>query len=97
VRNGVQHDAWLCPSRQREESICQNSRVTTFPLVWVGFIALFGAAAKKGGVMVIYLEEAVARKKATGEFPVRGLHEAVMEGVLLCLRPKVMTVLTVGD
>jgi copper/silver efflux system protein len=64
--------------------------------VWVGFIALFGTAVQTGVVMVIYLEEAVARKKAAmGTLTVRGLHEAVMEGALLRLRPKVMTVSTV--
>jgi Cu(I)/Ag(I) efflux system membrane protein CusA/SilA len=64
--------------------------------VWVGFIALFGTAVQTGVVMVIYLEEAVARKKAAmGELTIRGLHEAVMEGALLRLRPKVMTVSTV--
>ncbi|MBZ5719658.1 MAG: CusA/CzcA family heavy metal efflux RND transporter [Acidobacteriia bacterium] len=64
--------------------------------VWVGFIALFGTAVQTGVVMVIYLEEAVARKKASmGELTVQGLHEAVMEGALLRLRPKVMTVSTV--
>ena len=64
--------------------------------VWVGFIALFGTAVQTGVVMVIYLEEAVARKKAAmGELTVRGLREAVMEGALLRLRPKVMTVSTV--
>ena len=31
--------------------------------VWVGFIALFGTAVQTGVVMVIYLEEAVARKR----------------------------------
>lgn len=46
--------------------------------------------------MVIHLEEAVARKRAAlGELTVEGLHEAVMEGALLRLRPKVMTVPTV--
>ena len=64
--------------------------------VWVGFIALFGTAVQTGVVMVIYLEEAVARKKAAmGELTVQGLHEAVMDGALLRLRPKVMTVSTV--
>jgi copper/silver efflux system protein len=64
--------------------------------VWVGFIALFGTAVQTGVVMVIYLEEAVARKKAAmGTLTVRGLHEAIMEGALLRLRPKVMTVSTV--
>jgi copper/silver efflux system protein len=64
--------------------------------VWVGFIALFGTAVQAGVVMIIYLEEAVARKKAAmGELTIQGLHEAVMEGALLRLRPKVMTVSTV--
>ncbi|MBZ5654233.1 MAG: CusA/CzcA family heavy metal efflux RND transporter [Acidobacteriia bacterium] len=64
--------------------------------VWVGFIALFGTAVQTGVVMVIYLEEAVARKKAAmGELTVQGLHQAVVEGALLRLRPKVMTVSTV--
>src|SRR3989442_1175795 len=31
--------------------------------VWVGFIALFGTAVQTAVVMVIYLEEAVARKR----------------------------------
>jgi copper/silver efflux system protein len=64
--------------------------------VWVGFIALFGTAVQTGVVMVIYLEEAVRRKIATtGELTIERLHEAVMEGALLRLRPKVMTVATV--
>jgi Cu(I)/Ag(I) efflux system membrane protein CusA/SilA len=64
--------------------------------VWVGFIALFGTAVQTGVVMVIYLEEAVRRKTASaGVLTVEGLREAVMEGALLRLRPKVMTVATV--
>lgn len=64
--------------------------------VWVGFIALFGTAVQTGVVMVIYLEEAVARKRAAmGALTIQGLHEAVMEGALLRLRPKIMTVTTV--
>jgi len=63
--------------------------------VWVGFIALFGTAVQTGVVMVIYLEEAVARKKQEGALTERSLREAVMEGALLRLRPKVMTVSTV--
>ncbi|MCI0364509.1 MAG: efflux RND transporter permease subunit, partial [Phycisphaerales bacterium] len=64
--------------------------------VWVGFIALFGTAVQTGVVMVIYLEEAVARKIAgVGKLTREALHEAVMEGALLRLRPKVMTVATV--
>ena len=65
--------------------------------VWVGFIALFGTAVQTGVVMVIYLEEAVARKlEATGGALTRSaLREAVIDGALLRLRPKVMTVSTV--
>jgi Cu(I)/Ag(I) efflux system membrane protein CusA/SilA len=64
--------------------------------VWVGFIALFGTAVQTGVVMVIYLEEAVARRTARdGHLTREGLHAAVMEGALLRLRPKVMTVATV--
>jgi Cu(I)/Ag(I) efflux system membrane protein CusA/SilA len=66
--------------------------------VWVGFIALFGTAVQTGMVMVIYLEEAVERKKkeeASGRLTREQLKQAVMEGALLRLRPKVMTVTTV--
>ncbi len=65
--------------------------------VWVGFIALFGTAVQTGMVMVIYLEEAVARKRAElgGQLTRAALQQAVMEGALLRLRPKVMTVSTV--
>ncbi|HSA92895.1 MAG TPA: CusA/CzcA family heavy metal efflux RND transporter [Terriglobales bacterium] len=64
--------------------------------VWVGFIALFGTAVQTGVVMVIYLEEAVKRRiAAQGTLTREALHESVMEGALLRLRPKVMTVATV--
>jgi Cu(I)/Ag(I) efflux system membrane protein CusA/SilA len=65
--------------------------------VWVGFIALFGTAVQTAVVMVIYLEEAVERKReeAEGYLSRAALLEAVTEGALLRLRPKVMTVSTV--
>jgi Cu(I)/Ag(I) efflux system membrane protein CusA/SilA len=65
--------------------------------VWVGFIALFGTAVQTAVVMVIYLEEAVVRKRAQlgGTLTRAGLRDAVIEGALLRLRPKVMTVATV--
>jgi Cu(I)/Ag(I) efflux system membrane protein CusA/SilA len=65
--------------------------------VWVGFIALFGTAVQTGVVMVIYLEEAVDRKRQAlgGTLTRAALRDAVMEGALLRLRPKVMTVSTV--
>lgn len=62
--------------------------------VWVGFIALFGTAVQTGVIMVIYLIEAIERRR--GKITNREqLFEAVMEGALLRLRPKVMTVSTV--
>ena len=65
--------------------------------VWVGFIALFGTAVQTGVVMVIYLEEVVARKTAElgGTLTRTALRDAVMAGALLRLRPKLMTVSTV--
>ncbi len=64
--------------------------------VWVGFIALFGAAVQTTIVMVVYLEEAVGRKKMElGQLNKETLLEAVTEGALLRLRPKVMTVMTI--
>jgi len=47
-------------------------------------------------VMVIYLEEAVRRKiSERGALTRESLREAVIEGALLRLRPKVMTVATI--
>ena len=65
--------------------------------VWVGFIALFGTAVQTAVVMVIYLEEAVARKRQQlgGALTREALRDAVIEGALLRLRPKLMTVSTV--
>jgi len=66
----------------------------------VGFIALAGLAAETGVVMIMYLEHAWAerRRRAAAEArePTRAeLHEAIVEGALLRLRPKLMTVITV--
>jgi len=64
--------------------------------VWVGFIALLGTAVQTGVVMVIYLEEAVERViKRDSRLMRENLREAVMEGALLRLRPKLMTVSTI--
>ena len=65
--------------------------------VWVGFIALFGTAVQTAVVMVIYLEEAVVKKKLErgADYSTRDLMDAVIEGALQRLRPKVMTVSTV--
>jgi len=65
--------------------------------VWVGYIALFGTAIQTGIVMVIYLQEAVAKQRAAvGGRPLTRaeLIEATKTGARLRLRPKVMTVAT---
>ncbi len=65
--------------------------------VWVGYIALFGTAIQTGVVMVVYLEEAVQRKRwqLGAAFGRADLIAAVKEGARLRLRPKVMTVATI--
>jgi len=61
--------------------------------VWVGYIALFGIAVETGVVMVVYLHEALDRRLASGK-PLRheDIEEAVIEGAVHRLRPKLMTV-----
>jgi Cu(I)/Ag(I) efflux system membrane protein CusA/SilA len=61
--------------------------------VAIGFIALAGVAAETGVVMLIYLDHAWAAKRASGGRPsVRDLHDAVVEGAVERVRPKMMTV-----
>ncbi len=64
--------------------------------VWIGYIALFGIAIQTGVVMVVYLEESVARSRAAlgAAFGARDLLDAVKAGARLRLRPKLMTVAT---
>jgi Cu(I)/Ag(I) efflux system membrane protein CusA/SilA len=64
--------------------------------VWVGYIALFSTAIETGIVMVVYLEEALVKKQAERRtaFNHADLIQAVKDGALLRLRPKVMTVAT---
>jgi Cu(I)/Ag(I) efflux system membrane protein CusA/SilA len=65
--------------------------------VAVGFIALAGVAAETGVVMLIYLDnaftEAIRERQAQAR-PVtaRDLHDAVIEGAVERVRPKMMTV-----
>jgi Cu(I)/Ag(I) efflux system membrane protein CusA/SilA len=63
--------------------------------VWVGYIALFGTAVQTAVVMVVYLEEALHRKAREGPLSRASIREAAMEGAVLRLRPKLMTVSTV--
>ena len=61
--------------------------------VWVGIIALAGVAAEIGVVMLVYLDEAYANRRAAGRLRTRSdLHGAVLEGAVQRVRPIVMTV-----
>ena len=55
----------------------------------VGAIALAGLAAEFGVVMLVYLDNAIARHASVGLF---NLHDAIIEGAVLRVRPKAMTV-----
>ncbi len=68
--------------------------------VAVGFIALAGVAAQTGVVMLIYLdlawEKVKAKRLESGRAPqASDLYEAVMEGAVERVRPKMMTVVTI--
>jgi Cu(I)/Ag(I) efflux system membrane protein CusA/SilA len=61
--------------------------------VAIGFIALAGVAAETGVVMLIYLDHAWAAQEVAGGKPtLRQLYDAVMEGAVERVRPKLMTV-----
>ncbi len=63
--------------------------------VAVGFIALAGLAAETGVVMLVYLDEAFARFKAEGRMNSwSDLKQAISEGAVERVRPKLMTVAT---
>ncbi len=68
-------------------------RVST--AVWVGVIALVGLATQTGIVMIVYIDHAYERRKAAGK--IRDLDDIIwahMEGTVLRVRPKLMTVST---
>jgi Cu(I)/Ag(I) efflux system membrane protein CusA/SilA len=63
--------------------------------VWVGYIALYGIAVQTGVVMVVYLHEALDQRLAHGGPVTRAdIWAATVEGSVLRLRPKLMTVAT---
>jgi Cu(I)/Ag(I) efflux system membrane protein CusA/SilA len=64
--------------------------------VWVGYIALYGVAVQTGVVMVVYLHEALDRKLRRGTpLTEADVWDATVEGSVLRLRPKLMTVTVV--
>ncbi|GAC1355416.1 MAG: CusA/CzcA family heavy metal efflux RND transporter [Acidobacteriaceae bacterium] len=64
--------------------------------VAVGYIALFGIAVETGVVMVLYLHESLERRLLLGKVLTSAdIEEAVIEGAVHRLRPKLMTVCAV--
>lgn len=62
--------------------------------VWVGYIALFAVAVQTGVVMVVYLQEQLAQRLSEGPLDEAALQQVVIQGSVLRLRPKLMTVAT---
>ena len=61
--------------------------------VWIGYIALYGVAVQTGVVMVVYLHEALDKRLALGGALTQAdILEATINGSVLRLRPKLMTV-----
>jgi Cu(I)/Ag(I) efflux system membrane protein CusA/SilA len=61
--------------------------------VTIGFIALAGVAAEFGVVMLIYLDNALETRRRQGDqLGNSALRDAIMEGAVLRVRPKAMTV-----
>lgn len=62
----------------------------------VGFIALAGVAAEFGVIMVLYLTHALEKHRQPGQpLTQKQLMDAITEGAVLRVRPKVMTVATI--
>jgi Cu(I)/Ag(I) efflux system membrane protein CusA/SilA len=64
--------------------------------VWVGYIALYGVAVQTGVIMVVYLHEALDKRlRLGGTLTERDILAATIDGSVLRLRPKLMTVTVV--
>ena len=60
--------------------------------VWVGIIALAGVAAETGVVMIFFLDEACDRRQRAGRLQsLAHLRDAIIEGAVQRVRPKIMT------
>jgi Cu(I)/Ag(I) efflux system membrane protein CusA/SilA len=61
----------------------------------IGFVALAGVAAETGVIMLIYLHSAWASRLRDGKATPAALYDAIMEGAVLRVRPKMMTVIAI--
>jgi copper/silver efflux system protein len=64
--------------------------------VWVGIIALAGVDAETGVIMLLYLDHAFEKRKSQGRMgSLKELQEAIGEGAVKRVRPKMMTVMAI--
>ncbi len=64
--------------------------------VWVGIIALAGVDAETGVIMLLYLDHAYEKWKGQGRMRnMADLQEAISEGAVKRVRPKMMTVMAI--
>jgi copper/silver efflux system protein len=64
--------------------------------VWVGIIALAGVDAETGVVMLLYLDIAYEHERKAGRMNgLKDLEQAVLEGAVQRVRPKMMTVMAI--
>src|SRR5205823_1005581 len=60
--------------------------------VWVGYIAAFGMATETGIIMLVYLREAIEKRGGLENIKsLEELRQAVIEGAVHRLRPKLLT------
>src|SRR5438874_1189691 len=64
--------------------------------VWVGIIALAGVDAETGVIMLLYLDQAFEKWRHEGRMrTAQDLREAITEGAVKRIRPKMMTVMAI--
>jgi Cu(I)/Ag(I) efflux system membrane protein CusA/SilA len=60
--------------------------------IWIGYIAAFGMATETGIIMLVYLREAIEKRGGLEKIASLGeLRQAVIEGAVHRLRPKLLT------
>ncbi len=70
-----------------------NAAPTPFTVaIWVGYIAAFGMATETGIIMLVYLREAIDKRGGLEKIKsLEELRQAVIEGAVHRLRPKLLT------
>ena len=64
--------------------------------VWVGINALAGVAAETGVIMLLFLDQAYEKRRNQGQMETMDdLREAIGEGAVKRIRPKMMTVMAI--